>query len=309
MSRFHCFPVSRRLIPSRAHPVYRHFATMDISSGEVSFGRTCPGTLMQDLQRNNSDQVAKIKKLQTSLSRHEVTYQCPVPCRDLDIVYNFITSINALEELSVLNYERDVSGFWPTVFHHANSLHSLAIHTPPQNYSHIWTPATIATVASGLGNLKNLEIDLPLKEAESYVKGVQIADADFVMGEASKLHNLESILVNVPLQDAASPFADQHTWNAMGCISFPHLNEEVCKRLARTLLGMFPADAALKRLEVRFVRRCWDDRCQFWTLACSTRAERGMGGNVTVEGGQGWGGYLAPWPEYGGLLWNLMSRI
>ncbi|KAK0712080.1 hypothetical protein B0H67DRAFT_555945 [Lasiosphaeris hirsuta] len=282
--------------------------TMDISSGEVSFGRTCPGTLMQELQRNRPDHVAKIRKLQTSLSRYVVTYQCPIPCKDLDIVRNFITSIDAVEELSVLNYERDGSGLWPAVFHHAKSLRSLAIHTPPQDRSHVWTPTTIAAVASELPNLKHLEIDLSLEEAESCVGGAQFADADSVMGEASKLLNLESILINVTLQDAASSFADQHTWNAMGCISFPQPYKESSERLAHTLLGKFPADAALKRLEVRLTRRCWDDRCQFWTLAYSVTAKKGEGGDVKVEGGEGWGEYLPPYPEYGGYLWNLSMQ-
>lgn len=75
---------------------------MDISSGDVSFGRTCPGTLMQSLLLEQPSQVAAIKKLQLSFASANMTDQCPLSSPDLDVVRNFITAIDALDELSVL---------------------------------------------------------------------------------------------------------------------------------------------------------------------------------------------------------------
>ena len=82
---------------------------MDISSGNVSFGRTCPGVLMEDFRLNMPSSVANIKKLELSFSRYRVFDLCAVGCTDLAIVRNFISSIENLEDLSVINYEPDAS--------------------------------------------------------------------------------------------------------------------------------------------------------------------------------------------------------
>jgi len=91
-----------RLIHSSTH-------IMDISSGNVSFGRTCPGVLMEDFRLNMPSSVANIKKLELSFSRYRVFEICAVGCTDLAIVRNFISSIENLEDLSVINYEPDAS--------------------------------------------------------------------------------------------------------------------------------------------------------------------------------------------------------
>lgn len=65
----------------------------------------------------------------------------------------------------MLNYNRDGSALWPAVFHHVKSLHSLAIHTPPLDHSHIWTPESVTAISAGLPHLTHLEIVLPLEEA------------------------------------------------------------------------------------------------------------------------------------------------
>ncbi|KAK0613546.1 hypothetical protein B0T14DRAFT_526465 [Immersiella caudata] len=286
---------------------------MDITSGSVTFGRTCPGTLMQDLQRDHASSVAKIKKLQTSFSQREVTYQCPLPCEDLRIVHDFITSIDALEELSVLNYEPDGSALWPAIYHHASSLRSLGVHTPPLDHSEVWTADTVAAVGERFPNLTHLEIDLPLAEAEALVSNSppeSPSSEKSMTNELAKLQRLKSLLVNIPLTDNESAFAGKHTWNAMGSISFPKPSKEVCERLARTIMDKFPADAALTKLEVRFARRWWDDRCQFYTVGYSVTVERGEDGKgeVVVQHDEHLVEYLAQWPEYGEELWDLMQK-
>ena len=98
---------------------------------------------MEDFRLNMLEDVAKIRKLQTSLSRYKVADLCGIGCEGLDIVRGFISSIGNLEELSVINYEPNASAIWPAIFQHANSLRSLSIHTPPQSYrALVWTPTT-----------------------------------------------------------------------------------------------------------------------------------------------------------------------
>ncbi|KAK4441938.1 hypothetical protein QBC34DRAFT_419485 [Podospora aff. communis PSN243] len=295
------------------HHFTRHFTMDSITSGDVSFGRTCPGTLMQDLQRDHASSVAKIKKLQTSFSQREVTYQCPLPCEDLGIVHDFITSIDALEELSVLHYEPDGSALWPAIYHHAASLRSLGIHTPPLDHSKVWTAETLAAVGERLPNLTHLEVDLPLREAEALVSTSPSESTPSKLSmtnELPKLQHLKSLLVNIPLTDKASSFAGKHKWNAMGSVSFPEPNKEVCERLARAIMDKFPADATLGKLEVRFARRWWDDRCQFYTVGYLVTVERGQKaeGKPAVWHGAHWEEYLVKWPAYGGEIWNLVQE-
>jgi len=303
-------------------PTHRNlnFNTMNttgmITSTTLSFGRTCPGTLMQSLLKNHPSAVAALKTLQTSFSHRQVTYQCHLPCPDLRIAHNFVTSISALEDLSVLNYEADGSVLWPAVLHHAKSLRRLGIHSPPREHSHVWTSEIIKAVGAGFPVLTHLEMDLPLEEAEGLVSAEsnsespvsEMSAASPMAVELANLRRLESLHVNIPLLDEESSFAGEHTWNAMGSISFPDPNRGTCGRLTKVIMGRFPLDAALRKLEVRFARRCWDDRCQFYTVGYSVRVERGEDGSVTVEDRGDWVEYLVKWPEYGGVLWDLMQE-
>lgn len=262
---------------------------------------------MKDFVRDNLEQVRKITKLQTTLSSRELVYQCPLPCGDLGIVHNFITSIDALEELSVLNYEPDGAALWPAILHHAQSLNSLAIHTPPQESSETWTPETVATAASGLPGLKHLEMDLSLDTSDSFIASTDPPSPNSVTGAAAmNLTQLESILLNIQLTDDASCFAGEHTWDEMGCIEFPDPDKQVCERLVRKLLDVFPTK--LRKLQVRLVRRFWEDRFQFCTLGYATTAVRDEAGEVTVETDQRWGNYLPPWPPSDGPLGRLMEE-
>ncbi|KAK1750052.1 hypothetical protein QBC47DRAFT_394529 [Echria macrotheca] len=307
-----CRSHSFRLLSIHTHLACRRLCTMDISSGNVAFGRTCPGEVMQDFLRDQPENVAKIKKLQTSYSRGEVTYQCPIGCKDPAVLRDFISSIDRLEELSIINYEAEASALWPAIFKHAASLKSLSIHTPPQHHSHLWTPATTAEAVKQLPQLKQLELDVELGEALSWLssEGVGLEPGRSVVNELSSSKEIESILINVDLEDTASAFAGEQIWDVMGCISFPEPNKEVCKKLASILFEKIrgnPSDGAavLKHLELRFPRRVWDDRCQFYTVAYSVKIKAGETGDVVVDGEGTWKDYLPDWPEYGGFLWNL----
>jgi hypothetical protein len=317
---------------------------MDISSGNVAFGVTCPGTLMYELQKD-PENVHNIKSLQTSFSKNHVTWQCPVGCKDLKIVANFIESINALEELSVLNYEKDTSILWPAIFHHWKSLKSLAIHTPPQMRPDVWTVSIVTEVADRLPQLKRLEVDVSLEEAERRIKNEALSASKSVhqmfngkrekcstqdhlsaiarslspepsqpmkpsvLDELMNIGRLESLVINVNLQDAACVFAEKHTWNVMGTISFPPINEDPCKQLAQQIFDGFytkSPNSALKHLELRFPRRQWHDRCQFWTLAHSVhvRMDEGV---VKVESDMDWNSYLPEFPR-AGILRELIDE-
>ena len=286
---------------SRRLAFYSHLTnramSFDISSRNVEFGVLCPGTLMQNLQRDDPENVRKIKSLQTAYSTRHVTWQCPVGCSDLNVVKDFIKSIDSLEKLSVVNYERDTAALWEGIYHHADSLSDLAIHGPPQKQLDVWTTSVINQVATRLTHLKKLELDISLEEAENRLSAlVETAheEAPSALGEVSKLSQLESILINVNLRDSASSFSNEHTWDVMGCISFPLPNKEPCKALAQHIFNMFQThspDNSLKHLELRFPRRCWDDRMQFWTLAYSVHVKKDEAG-VTVDAEEDWKEYL-----------------
>lgn len=139
---------------------------MDISSGNVVFGVTCPGELMQQLQDRDTENVRKIKKLQMTYSKDRVSYECQIGCGDLSIVANFIEAIDSLEELSIYNLERDASAISQAIWKHADSLKSLAIHSPPYRHNHVWVASSVKDVADEL-QLKSFELDMSLEEAES----------------------------------------------------------------------------------------------------------------------------------------------
>ena len=317
----------RRILPRTCRSSYRYLPTyttcatqkmtFDISSGNVEFGLLCPGSLMQSLRRDDLDNVRKIKSLQTSYSTAHVTWQCPVGCSDLNIVKDFIESIDSLERLLVLNYEADASSLWAAIFHHAKSLSNLAVHGPPQKQLEVWTPSMVNQVGNNLTELKTLEIDISLEEAERHLAGCTTKTeserkTQTALQELARISQLESIVINVNLQDAPSMFSAQHTWNVIGCISFPPPNKEPCKQLARQIFDSFldiSLDCALKHLELRFPRRCWDDRCQFWTLAYSVRVRKDETG-VIVEADDNWKQYLPTEPDYvsGGVLRQLVNE-
>ncbi|KAK3370915.1 hypothetical protein B0T24DRAFT_627373 [Lasiosphaeria ovina] len=333
----------------------------DISSGNVDFGITCPGTVMRDLQRDEPEQVAKIKTLQTSYSSTQKAYQCDLWSTDLRPVNSFIKAIDGLEELTIYNYERDVPALWEAIFHHGHSLRSLAIHTPTCSSmpAGLWTHDAVRAVADRLPLLKHLELDASPAEAEFYLASTSsniwrrlssvqahlspkpllsstkkdaspVADIpapppkdkeeqassaaneqkDWVLDAATKLHGLESIRINVSLEDTASPFAGEHKWTIMGSSVFPEPNKQACKDLARKIFDPFsqsqPSDAtqpeqtpaaALTHLELRFPRRLFDDRCQFWNMAYSVHVRRSPDtGAVEVLADEGWKTYMPDTP-------------
>ncbi|KAM7193668.1 hypothetical protein V8F20_008305 [Naviculisporaceae sp. PSN 640] len=311
---------------------------MDMSSGDVAFGCTCPGTLMQDLLRDKADQVRKITKFQTSFN--------------LGIVHRFITSIDKLEDLSVLNYKFDGSALWPAVFHHAKSLRSLAIHTPPHVYIFefkykTWTPSTVRALASRLPNLRHLEMDIPLAEAESVLAKFQSTSSapgiqpggpdesqfvtDILAATLKKMPDLNSLLLNIRLANEASSLCAETTTSIYGGNTFPEPDAEVCQLLAQTLLDkLHPGfdETGKERhlnLQVRLVRRWWSDRAQFYTygylipltLEKDGDKHAGRDDEVTKMAGGSenkppleewgfWGEYLPPWPQ--GLLSDLMWK-
>lgn len=282
--------------------------SMDISFGHVDFGLTCPGSLMQELQRDKPDQVRKIKTLQTSLAKGIVTWQCHVGCGDLSTVENFIKSIEALEELSILNFESDATILWSAIFHHGNSLKKLAIHTPPQQQARLWTLSRMIRVAEHLQQLTHIEMDLPLFQVDKALEAAfsnepQEEGKVYRLDKLVKMKGLQSVLLNVNLPDHASTFAGKHTSGVMGCISFPEPKKQICRQFAQLVYDRFHEsnpDCAMEHVEVRFPRRCWDDRAQFYTMAYSVRVRKGEN-RVELDEDETWKEYLPPWPTDGVL--------
>ncbi|KAM7189872.1 hypothetical protein V8F33_009781 [Rhypophila sp. PSN 637] len=272
---------------------------MDISSGNVDFGPACPGILMQELLRDQPEQVRKVTKFQTSFSQTHHFMLCPLPCKDLTTMHTFITSMSALQELSVLSYEPDGSSLWPAILHHASSLRSLSIHTPPLvlRDPQTWTADTISTLASNLPNLKHLEMDISLSEAESFFSDRKTYSTPAIDAVLNHLPHLESIQITIPLGDEASSFSDEQIWGASGCKYFPPPQSRVCENMAAALLERFPAGTT-KRLKLRLTRRIWQDRAQFYCYAHCTEAAREevADGKVAVEAEKTWGEYLPNWP-------------
>lgn len=267
---------------------------------------------MEDLRLNMPESVANIRKLQTSLSRHSLPDLCAIGCEDLDIVRGFISSIDKLEELSVINYEPDASAIWPSIFQHGNSLRSLAIHTPPQRPTLVWTPTTTSEAIEALPHLTRLELDIGLEEAESLLSPTDSGQqqTESVVSELAKAQRLESVLINVNLPDAANVFAGAHTWNAYGPTSFGEDHKEPREQLALKLFEKLEMNesgiSSLKHLELRFPRRFYEDRAQFWTIASSVHVRKNEAGVIELEAQTDLQEYLPPWPKWGGHLWNLM---
>ncbi|KAM7219416.1 hypothetical protein V8F06_005150 [Rhypophila decipiens] len=295
---------------------------MDITSGNISFVPGCPGTLMQELLRDQAEQVRKVIKFQTSFSQTQHFMLCDLPCKDLTTMHTFITSISALQELSVLSYEPDGSALWPAILHHASSLRSLSIHTPPLvlRDPQTWTADTISTLASNLPNLTHVEMDIPLSESESFLASLspgRIATSSSSPNSYSTpaidavlnhLPHLESVQITIPLRNEASSFSDEQIWDIYGCKYFPPPQRGVCENMAAALLERFPT-GTIKKLKLRLTRRIWDDRAQFYTYAHSTEAvrEEVADGKVAVEAEKTWGEYLPNWP--GRIDARLWSRL
>ena len=251
--------------------IFSTTVNIDISSGSIAFADICPGDHMKWLQMEDAENLRRVKKLQTSISTRRIDGLCRLGCDNLNIAINFIRAIDALEELSILNYEEDPSGgLWQAILHHAKSLKSLGIHSPPQTFHNVWNPRKVKQVNDKFVQLKKLEMDISLEDAEATLSSNTSVVA--VLDELTKIRRLESALVNVNLPDTANKFASEHTYSAMGSISFPSANEEACTQLAKKIFERF--SDSLKHLEVRFPRRKWDDRAQFSTLAYSVHVNK-----------------------------------
>lgn len=169
----------------------------------------------------------------------------------MDIVADFIRSIGALETLSIINYEIDLSVLWPDIFKHGKSLRKLAVHTPPQRQSFVWTAEVLEEVARNLPQLESLEVDITLDETECLIKSKpqsqqsapnnlkessapRTEEPNILLSNASatmksnlpkllqplkstildhlvQVPQLDTLVVNINLEDKASAFADRHT--------------------------------------------------------------------------------------------------
>jgi len=287
---------------------------MDITSGIVTFGRACPGKVMHSLQHSHPTDVANIKSLQLSFSRYKISSLCTISCKDLTVAQNFITSISALEALSVLNYEQDGSILWPVVFHHAHSLRRLAIHTPPHPFSDkisssFWNVQSLTDVATRLPNLRHLEMDFPLEEAERLLKEGVMADVPVMEVLARKLQRLDSLVIHIEVRDVAEGFAELRTSEGREFSSFQERLRTACEGVARAVVVRFevscPEEYTKLRLKVRFAHYTTDDRSEPWIVALSAEAALNKEAHVDVDIGDGWRDYLPGEGTYGSLLWGL----
>jgi hypothetical protein len=109
---------------------------------------------MKRLLTAKPETVRSLTSLQTAFSREKITYMCLKGSRDLTTVAAFIGAIDALEELRIVNHEPDVHILWPGIYAYAQSLQTLAIHTPPGAGQHaVWTAAAVREAAERLPQL------------------------------------------------------------------------------------------------------------------------------------------------------------
>jgi hypothetical protein len=104
---------------------------LDISSGIVKFGPTCPGVIMEQLRQEDPARVQNIRKLETCYSTGFSVWGCQLGCGDPSVMVNFINAIRALEDLQIRNYHQNIDVLWPAIFQHCHSLKRLAIHCLP----------------------------------------------------------------------------------------------------------------------------------------------------------------------------------
>jgi hypothetical protein len=265
---------------------------MDITSGHVSFGPTCPDTLMCSLQNSQPEAVAAITSLQTSfatsLKKYEHCWPCAAPAKDGSALASFISSISALQSLSIHNYENDIDILWRSIFGHADSLRNLGIHTPPQRETvKIWTLDVVGEVRERLPNLRDLELDISLADAERRLQiahGVEGLDHSLVLVELTNFSNLRSLTLNIKLQDEEHLiYSGRSPFTVVGTLLCYDPEKAVCTQLAQAIWSdMLDAvanantnpESSLRELTLRFHRRHYSDRGQFQAGAIAVRVRR-----------------------------------
>ncbi|CAG9983568.1 unnamed protein product [Clonostachys byssicola] len=287
---------------------------MDFGSGIINFYGSCPGGLMKKLLREDSEQVRKIKSLQTTYAK-DALYGCLYACGgDLSIANNFIAAIDSLDELSISNYEKDVSILWPAIYRHAETLKSLSLHSTPEYYDFITvTPAIARRIVAGFPHLTHLTVDVSAREAErlfeeatgSSNRGQPQESA--TIDELAKMDRLKEIQLAINLDDKVSPFAGENKYDVMGSKSFPNVNVENTLILARAIFNKFResgAQSSLEKVTIRFSRHCFSDRFQYDIVMTTVQVIKD-GPDFKTEGDGGW-----DWsPERVSMeLWNQIVK-
>lgn len=283
---------------------------MDLGSGIIKFYGSCPGGLMKKLLRENLEQVRKIKSLQTTYAK-DALYGCLYACGgDLSIANNFIGAIDSLDELSINNFEKDVSVLWPVIYRHAESLKSLSLHSTSEYYEFITvTPAIARRIVAGFPNLTHLTVDISAREAgrlfdeatgSSYRGQLQESTT---IDELVKMDRLKEIQLAISLDDKASAFAGENKYDVMGSKSFPNVSVENTLALARAIFNKFRVNSArscLEKVAVRFSRHCFSDRFQYdIVMTTISMVKDGPGFKTVGDGGWDWN------PERVSMnLWN-----
>ncbi|VUC25956.1 unnamed protein product [Clonostachys rosea] len=271
---------------------------MDLHSGVVNFYGSCPGGLMQKLMREDLEHVRKIKSLQTTYAKGAL-YGCLYGCGgDLSIVNNFINAIDSLDELSINNYEKDVSILWPMIYRHSESLKSLALHSTPEYYDFITvTPAIAKRIDAGFPHLTQLTVDVSAQEAERLFNEASDSSdrsqpqESTTIDELVKMDRLKEIQLAINLYDKASAFAGENKFDVMGSHSFPNVNVENTLVLARAIIDKFhqsSAQSSLEKVAIRFSRHCFSDRFQYDIVMTTVQLIKD-GSGFRTEGGGEWG--------------------
>ncbi|CAG9945677.1 unnamed protein product [Clonostachys rosea f. rosea IK726] len=270
---------------------------MDLGSGIIKFYGSCPGGLMKKLLRENLDQVRRIKSLQTTYAK-DALYGCLYACGgDLGIANNFIGAIDSLDELSINNYEKDVSILWPVIYRHAESLKSLKLHSTPEYYDFITvTPAIARRVVAGFPQLTHLTVDISAREAERLFEEAtgssdrgQLRESTTI-DELVKMDHLKEIQLAINLDDRSSVFAGENKYDVMGSNSFPNVNVKNTLALARAIFNKFrqsSVQSSLEKVGIRFSRHCFSDRFQYDIVMTTVQVIRD-GPDFKTEGDGEW---------------------
>jgi len=296
---------------------------MDISSGIVKFGETCPGPIMERLRQENPTGVRRIKKLEMSYSTGSSVWACRVGCGEPSVMVQFLEAMEALEDLQIHNYHPNFEVLWPAIFRHGPNFKRLAIHSLPEyagDPGAVWTVEVVKRVANEMPLLTSFEMDVDHETGAAAVE--QIAPGS-VLDEVAKMNRLDFARINVVLPYEETVFAPYH-YGKQGRHHNPH--SAVAETLTKTVFDRFfhhNTDAVLRELEIRFCRRLLYDRGDSNSMSFAFRAVKkddestGQGSfekekqfaECTATGDTSWSGYaLETSPEAMPLLEPLMRE-
>ncbi len=138
----------------------------------LDLGYECPHHFLENL----TGRIPNLKALRIGFDTAYKHWREGTTCSDPNLVYQFIESIDGLEDLSITNADRnDPNVLFPSILKHAGSLRRLVFTTPPHTgirrqiddplRPHFWTPGQINQLRD-FPDLEYLGIDVSVKDTQ-----------------------------------------------------------------------------------------------------------------------------------------------